>query len=55
MSEGCLKFELKTKRLEQLLIDDNFDMVLEKKLKADRHKVRDIIKHVDEKYYSNIL
>ena len=52
MFEDYLISELKTKKLEYVIRDEQTTNVSEDKLTNDKHKVRDIIiNHIDEKYY----
>ena len=56
MFDDYLKSELKTKKLEYVISDEQTVNVSEDKLANDKHKVRDIIiNHIDEKYYAKIL
>ena len=56
MFDDYLKSELRTKKLEYILNDEQTEGVSETKLTDDKHKVRDIIiNHIDEKYYNKIL
>ena len=56
MFDDYLKSELRTKKLDYILSDEQIVDVSEDKLINDKHKVRDIIiNHIDEKYYAKIL
>ena len=56
MFDDYLKSELRTKKLDYIVSDEQIVDVSEDKITNDKHKERDIIiNHIDEKYYAKIL